>query len=144
LSADPDAFPPVRHSSPMRKNDTSEIPGRPAQFLSAVLGGMRQFRGTRALSQEFPEGIIPAMDARWYHLATLDSAIVSMPDGTSAAFYKRDPELFRDLFRRTIEIHERLYREWPVMARRYRESLGDITSPEAWEPTFEASMKDVR
>jgi galactofuranosylgalactofuranosylrhamnosyl-N-acetylglucosaminyl-diphospho-decaprenol beta-1,5/1,6-galactofuranosyltransferase len=31
-----------------------------------------------------------------------------MPDGTSAAFYRREPEQFRDLLRRTIEIHERL------------------------------------
>ena len=141
LSGDPDAFPPVRHSKPRRKSDTSEIPGKPAQLVSAVLGGIRQFRGTRPLSREFPEGNIPAMDARWYHLATLDSAIVSMPDGTSAAFYKRQPEQFKDLFRRTLEIHERLYREWPTMAGRYRDALAEITSPEAWEPTFAASMK---
>ncbi len=64
------------------------------------------------------------MDARWYRLATLDSAIVSMPDGTSAAFYQRDPDQFRDLLRRTIEIHERLYREWPALSQRYRDALG--------------------
>lgn len=139
VSADPDAFPPVRHSKPRRKGDTSEIPSKPSQLISAVLGGIRQFRGTRELSREFPEGNIPAMDARWYHLATLDSAIVSMPDGTSAAFYRRQPEQFKDLFRRTIEIHERLYREWPTMAARYREGLGEITSPERWEATFVAS-----
>jgi galactofuranosylgalactofuranosylrhamnosyl-N-acetylglucosaminyl-diphospho-decaprenol beta-1,5/1,6-galactofuranosyltransferase len=84
------------------------------------------------------------MDARWYHLATLDSAIVSMPDGTSAAFYKRDPEEFRDLLRRTVELHERLYREWPTLSQRYREALGEVTSPEVWESTFEASLEDRR
>jgi len=144
LSADPDAFPPVRHSKPRRKADTSEIPSKPAQLVSAVLGGIRQFRGTRPLSREFPEGNIPAMDARWYHLATLDSAIVSMPDGTSNAFYRREPEQFRDLLRRTVEIHQRFYREWPELSRRYRDALPEITSPEAWEPTFEASMEGRR
>jgi galactofuranosylgalactofuranosylrhamnosyl-N-acetylglucosaminyl-diphospho-decaprenol beta-1,5/1,6-galactofuranosyltransferase len=143
LSADPDAFPPVRHSKPRRKTDTSEIPSKPAQLVSAVLGGLRQFRGARPLSREFPEGNIPAMDARWYHLATLDSAIVSMPDGTSAAFYRREPEQFRDLLRRTLEIHERLYREWPTLSRRYREALGDVTSPERWDATFTGS-EEVR
>jgi galactofuranosylgalactofuranosylrhamnosyl-N-acetylglucosaminyl-diphospho-decaprenol beta-1,5/1,6-galactofuranosyltransferase len=142
VSADPDAFPPVRHSKPRRKNDTSEIPSRPAQLMSAVLGGIRQFRGTRPLSREYPEGNLPAMDARWYHLATLDSAIVSMPDGTSAAFYRREPEKFRELLRRTLEIHERLYREWPVLSRRYRDALAEVAAPETWESTFEASVKD--
>ena len=142
VSADPDAFPPVRHSKPRRRSDTSEIPGKPAQLVSAVLGGIRQFRQPRPLSREFPENNIPAMDARWYHLATLDSAIVSMPDGTSAAFYRRDPGQFRDLLRRTMEIHERLYREWPTLSQRYRESLGDVTSPERWESTFTRPTED--
>jgi galactofuranosylgalactofuranosylrhamnosyl-N-acetylglucosaminyl-diphospho-decaprenol beta-1,5/1,6-galactofuranosyltransferase len=138
LSADPDAFPPVRHSKPRRRSDTSEIPSRVSQLASAVLGGIRQFRGPRPLSREFPEGSLPAMDARWYHLATLDSAIVSMPDGTSAAFYRREPDQFRDLLRRTLEIHERLYREWPTLARRYRDALPDVTAPKTWESTFAA------
>ncbi len=142
LNADPEAFPPVRHSKPRKRGDTSEIPSRVSQLASAVIGGIRQFRPARPLAQQHPEGNLPAMDARWYHLATLDSAVVSMPDGTSAAFYKRDPEKFKDLLTRTIQIHERLYREWPELSARYREALPQITSPEAWEPTFEASMKD--
>ena len=76
------------------------------------------------------------MDAKWYRLARYDSAIVSMNDGTSAALYQRDPERFRDLLRKTIEIHERLRREWPRLAEEYRAALGEITSPEAWEETF--------
>ncbi len=82
------------------------------------------------------------MDAKWYRLASYDSAVVSMPDGASAALYQRDPEHFRELLGRTVEIHRRLYREWPQLAARYRESLGEITSPEAWEQTFAASMKE--
>ncbi|MGO4255837.1 glycosyltransferase [Marmoricola sp. RAF53] len=144
LSGDPDAFPPVRHSKPRRNADTSEIPSKPSQLVTAVLGGIRQFRGARGLSREFPEANLPAMDARWYHLANLDSAIVSMPDGTAAAFYKREPQQFRDLLRRTVETHERLYREWPELSQRYRDALGEITSPEVWEATFAASLGEKR
>ena len=61
-----------------------------------------------------------------------------MNDGASAAFYQRDPEHFRDLMRRTLEIHERFYREWPRLAQDYRDKLPDVTSPEAWEKTFAA------
>jgi galactofuranosylgalactofuranosylrhamnosyl-N-acetylglucosaminyl-diphospho-decaprenol beta-1,5/1,6-galactofuranosyltransferase len=120
----------------------SEIPGRASQLLSAVKGSIRQFASTRELSREFPESAVPAMDARWFRLATLDSAVVSMPDGTSAALYQRDPDLFRDLLRRTIEIHERLYREWPRLAQLYRDQLGEITSPQRWEKTFAASTRE--
>jgi galactofuranosylgalactofuranosylrhamnosyl-N-acetylglucosaminyl-diphospho-decaprenol beta-1,5/1,6-galactofuranosyltransferase len=59
-----------------------------------------------------------------------------MPDGTSAAWYQRDREEFKDLLRRTLEIHQRLYREWPELSRRYREALPDLVSPEQWSKTF--------
>ncbi len=84
------------------------------------------------------------MDAKWYRLASYDSAVVSMPDGTSAALYQRDPDHFRDLLRREVEIHRRLHREWPELAARYREALGSITSPEEWEKTFAASVEESR
>jgi galactofuranosylgalactofuranosylrhamnosyl-N-acetylglucosaminyl-diphospho-decaprenol beta-1,5/1,6-galactofuranosyltransferase len=59
-----------------------------------------------------------------------------MPDGTSAALYQRDPERFRDQLARTVEVHQRLLREWPALATRYREALPRIASPQAWEQTF--------
>jgi len=62
--------------------------------------------------------------------------VVSMNDGTSAALYRRDPDQFRDLMRKTIEIHERFRREWPRLAQEYRAALADITSPAAWEQTL--------
>jgi galactofuranosylgalactofuranosylrhamnosyl-N-acetylglucosaminyl-diphospho-decaprenol beta-1,5/1,6-galactofuranosyltransferase len=72
-------------------------------------------------------------------IAQFDSVVVSMPDGTSAAWYQRDQDEFGDLMRRTVEIHQRLYREWPRLARHYRAALPDIVSPEQWAKTFEAS-----
>ena len=144
LKADPDAFPPARREKPRRKDMDSEIPGRASQYLSAVKGSVRQFRSARRLSREFPESVLPAMDASWFRLATLDSAIVSMPDGTSAAFYQRDPELFRDLLKRTVDVHERLYKQWSGLAEQYRGQLGEITSPARWEKTFSASTQEPR
>jgi galactofuranosylgalactofuranosylrhamnosyl-N-acetylglucosaminyl-diphospho-decaprenol beta-1,5/1,6-galactofuranosyltransferase len=141
LKGDPDAFPPPRRAKPRKKGDTSELPGRASQLVSAVTGSLRQLRAVRPLSRDFPEASVPAMDARWYRLATMDSAVVSMPDGTSAAFYQRDPERFRDLMRRTIAIHEHLYREWPQLAQTYRDRLSAVTSPEAWEATFAGSNR---
>jgi galactofuranosylgalactofuranosylrhamnosyl-N-acetylglucosaminyl-diphospho-decaprenol beta-1,5/1,6-galactofuranosyltransferase len=76
------------------------------------------------------------MDAKWYRLASFDSAVVSMNDGSSAALYRRDPQHYRELLRKTMAIHAALHREWPRLAEEYRAALADITSPEAWEKTF--------
>jgi galactofuranosylgalactofuranosylrhamnosyl-N-acetylglucosaminyl-diphospho-decaprenol beta-1,5/1,6-galactofuranosyltransferase len=59
-----------------------------------------------------------------------------MNDGTSAALYQRDPQKFRELVKRTAELHRRLVREWPRLAEEYRAALPEVTSPETWEETF--------
>ncbi|MDO7867490.1 glycosyltransferase [Nocardioides jiangxiensis] len=136
LQGDPDAFPSPRREKPRKRDMDSDVPGRAAQTKMKLIGAARQFKGVRALSREFPEVALPAMDAKWYRLASLDAAVVSMPDGTSAAFYQRDPEQFRAALKKTVEIHKRLLREWPALAEQYRAGLQDVTSQEAWARTF--------
>lgn len=137
LEADADAFPPVRRRKPPKRGrSATEVPTRRQQLVTAGLAPLRQLRTPRPLSREHPEAEVRAMDAKWYRLASLDSAIVSMNDGTSAALYQRDSATFRSLMRRTLEVHERLWREWPDLAARYRAALGEVASPEAWERTF--------
>lgn len=137
LHTDPDDFPPVRREKPPRKGkDLSEVPSRRSQLLAAGLAPIRQLKKPRELSRRHPEAEIRAMDAKWYRLASFDSAVVSMNDGTSAALYVRDQERFKDLMKRTLEIHARLRKEWPALAAQYRAALHDVTSPETWEKTF--------
>jgi galactofuranosylgalactofuranosylrhamnosyl-N-acetylglucosaminyl-diphospho-decaprenol beta-1,5/1,6-galactofuranosyltransferase len=137
LTTDRDDLPPVRRKKPPKRGrDSSEIPGRLSQLVTAGLAPIRQLRPVRDLAQEFPEAELTAMDAQWYRLASYDAAVVSMNDGTSAALYQRDPERFRDLLRRTLDIHARIRREWPRLAAEYRAALADITSPEAWDETL--------
>lgn len=137
LHADHDDFPPVRREKPPRKGkDLTEVPSRRAQLITAGLAPLRQLKKPRGLAAEFPEAEIRAMDAKWYRMATFDSAIVSMNDGTSAALYVRDQAKFKDLMKRTLELHNRYRKEWPELAAQYRAALGDITSPEAWDKTF--------
>ena len=40
------------------------------------------------------KGFGGGFDARWYRLASYDSAVVSMNDGSSVALYRRDPEKY--------------------------------------------------
>ncbi|MDN5893999.1 MAG: glycosyltransferase [Nocardioides sp.] len=143
LAGDPEAFPPVRRTKPPRKGrDGAALPGRFGMLLTAGLAPIRQLRPTRALAKQFPEAEVKAMDAQWFRLAKYDSAVVSMPDGTSAALYRRDPERFRDLLKRTVEIHQRLHREWPRLSEEYRAKLVEIVSPQAWEKTFGLTSED--
>ncbi len=141
---DPEAFPPVHREKPPKKGQDPTLPkGRVGQLVSAATSAVRQALPKRGLSESFPEARLAALDAKWWIVSQFDSVVVSMPDGTSAAWYHRQPEEFRDLLRRTIEIHQRLYREWPELAQRYREALPEITSPERWRKTFEASVADT-
>ncbi|MGH3411979.1 MAG: glycosyltransferase [Marmoricola sp.] len=135
---DPDAFPGARIKKPRKRDRLGEIAGRRGQLVAAVTGSLRQLRSPRPLSREYPERYVAAKDARWYRLAKMDSAVVSMPDGTSAAMYQREPEEFRDLLARSIAVHQRMLREWPALAATYRASLQQITSPEVWEKTLTA------
>ncbi|MDR7251479.1 galactofuranosylgalactofuranosylrhamnosyl-N-acetylglucosaminyl-diphospho-decaprenol beta-1,5/1,6-galactofuranosyltransferase [Nocardioides sp. BE266] len=143
LHADRDDLPPVRRKKPPKKGKADiEIPGRLSTLIAAGLAPIRQLRPVREMADEFPETELTAMDAKWWNLVKYDSAVVSMNDGTSVALYKRDPAHYRDLMKRTIEIHRRFHREWPQLAQQYRDALGEITSPEAWEKTFAPWMQD--
>ncbi|MGZ4475552.1 MAG: glycosyltransferase [Nocardioides sp.] len=135
LVAEPDDLPPVRVEKPTKK-DLTDVPSRKAQIISAGLAPLRQLRKPRALSQTNPEVVVPALDAKWYRLASYDSAVVSMNDGTAAALYRRDPQLYKAMLKRTAELHTRFLKEWPELSKRYRDALGQITSPAAWEETF--------
>jgi galactofuranosylgalactofuranosylrhamnosyl-N-acetylglucosaminyl-diphospho-decaprenol beta-1,5/1,6-galactofuranosyltransferase len=138
LQKDPDAFPPIRREKPPKrgKDDSIDVPSRLSQLVTAGIAPLRHLTKPRRMSREFPEVEITAMDARWYRLARYDSAIVSMNDGTSAALYQRDPQRYRELLKKTLEIHARLRREWPRLAAEYRARLPEVTSPEAWDETF--------
>jgi galactofuranosylgalactofuranosylrhamnosyl-N-acetylglucosaminyl-diphospho-decaprenol beta-1,5/1,6-galactofuranosyltransferase len=91
----------------------------------------------RPLSRQHPEAIVPHVDQRWWRLAQLDSALVSAADGSSTAWYQRDPAEFRRQLVRSAQLHARLYREWPELSARYKEALPQLASPETWKATFE-------
>jgi galactofuranosylgalactofuranosylrhamnosyl-N-acetylglucosaminyl-diphospho-decaprenol beta-1,5/1,6-galactofuranosyltransferase len=143
-SADPDAFPPVRREKPPKRGqDPTQPKGKVGQVIAGATSAVRQALPVRKLAERFPEARLAAMDAKWWMVAQFDSVVVSMPDGTSAAWYQRDKDEFGDLLRRTVEIHQRLYREWPTLARHYRQALPDIVSPEQWAKTFASSHPDI-
>lgn len=141
--ANPAELPEVRrHKLPRKGKEPSPVISGKAATLQALLQPLRQLRKPREMAQSHPEAEIMAQDSRWHKIARYDSAIVSLPDGTSAAFYRRDREKFADLLQRTLAIHRRLASEWDRLAADYRAALPEITSPQAWEQTFAPWMDD--
>jgi galactofuranosylgalactofuranosylrhamnosyl-N-acetylglucosaminyl-diphospho-decaprenol beta-1,5/1,6-galactofuranosyltransferase len=140
---DPDAFPSVRRKKPPKRGQDPTAPkGRLGVVTTALKSAVRQALPPRELSTTHPEARLPAMDAKWWMIAQFDSVVVSTSDGTMASWYHRHTSEFQSLLRRTSAAHERLLREWPKLARRYRAALPELTSPDVWEKTFTSSTED--
>ncbi|UAL28631.1 glycosyltransferase [Nocardioides rotundus] len=136
--SDLSAFPEPRRKKPPKRGKAMASPTTTVgKMLVGAVGLVRQVTKPRDLSRDYPEALVPHVDQRWWRLAQMDSAIVSTADGTSASFYRRDPEEFRAQMTRSAKLHAQLWRDWPELARRYRDALPELTSPEAWKRTFE-------
>jgi galactofuranosylgalactofuranosylrhamnosyl-N-acetylglucosaminyl-diphospho-decaprenol beta-1,5/1,6-galactofuranosyltransferase len=139
-SADLESYPPPRRKAPDSLK-TNTTPTNRVNLMGKVAAGtLHQFRKPRKFQR--PQMALPYQDAAWWVLSKLDSAVVSAPDGTTAAWYRRDRKLFRSLGWRSLVLHARLVMRWPRLAAQYRAAAAEFTSPEKWRETFEASLED--
>ncbi|WP_287931529.1 glycosyltransferase [Arthrobacter sp.] len=137
-------FPAVKRVRPPRMGKKPSAPRNIISALGAAASaGARQLRSIRPGALEHPEAVVAAMDARWWRLSQLDSAIVSNSDGSGAAWYKRQPAQFREMLSRSIKLHQRLLSQWESLSDQYSRALPEFTSPEAWERTFQAASGDA-
>lgn len=133
-------LPPVRREKPRRKSGPPEIPPTILLLPWTLKTVVKQIAvPVRELALEYPEATVPHQDGKWYHLAALDSAIVSNADGTGVSVYRRDPRTVRENLAESARLHTELGRRWNELAQTYREALPQITSVEAWERTFQAN-----
>ncbi len=133
------------YSFPLARRKPAEYDPPTSKFGLAtrlIAGLSHQFRPVRQGAGNRPQVVLPHIDAPWYVLSKLDSAVVSMPDGTSASWYQRDPKLLRQLGWRSAMLHWRLRRRWPKLAAQYRAAAPGFTSPEQWRETFARSAGD--
>jgi galactofuranosylgalactofuranosylrhamnosyl-N-acetylglucosaminyl-diphospho-decaprenol beta-1,5/1,6-galactofuranosyltransferase len=136
-SKEVDAFPAPRRRRPPRHDRAPQAPRGIRQVLvRGAVGIVRQALPVTPEAEERPEASVPAMDAKWWRLSQLDSAVVSTADGTSASWYRRDRETFRELTARSVDLHRRLLAAWPELSRQYAEAFEEVVSTEAWAATF--------
>ena len=140
--ADLDSFPPPRRRAPEAVKSSTTPTNRFNLLTKAASGTIHQLRPPRTGARVRPQMALPQQDTGWWVLVKLDSALVSTPDGSTAAWYQRDPRLFRSLGRRSIVLHARLRRRWARLAAEYQAAAPEFTSPQKWRETFAASLGD--
>ncbi|MFH5824214.1 glycosyltransferase [Georgenia sp. AZ-5] len=137
LEKDPAAFPLPRRQKLPRKGEDLQLPaGRVHFYLMAARGALKQMLPPRALSKRYPEAEISNLDAKWWMLLQFDSAIVNNAEGSGAVWYHRDPQKFRELFARSLAVHQRMLRNWDGLTVQYRRSLARTAGFEMWASTF--------
>ncbi|MGH4015537.1 MAG: glycosyltransferase [Pseudonocardiaceae bacterium] len=128
---------PMPLFDPVRIERLLDPPVHPVAIAKRALSTVsRHLRAPDPAAQLRPQITVPARNARWFLLGTLDSAAVSKPDGNGVAFRKRDPQQFRVLLARTVVLYRRLVAEWAPTARRYRAAVPELTSADAWRAAF--------
>lgn len=140
IAADPSSFPAIKRSKPPRKG-RGPTPARsiPGALAKVAMGVLHQVRPVPSEAKEHPEAHVAAMDARWWRLSQLDSALVTSSDGAGVSWHKRDVDKARELALRSASLHRRLLAQWDELADRYQAALPDFTSPSAWAETFHAA-----
>jgi galactofuranosylgalactofuranosylrhamnosyl-N-acetylglucosaminyl-diphospho-decaprenol beta-1,5/1,6-galactofuranosyltransferase len=137
---DLERFPRARRAKPPKRGKDPEPPKNSAALLvKAALGALRQLRPVDEAAHLHPEAVVANQNAEWWLLSNMDGALVSTADGTSTAWYQRDPRQFMTLMRHSAAIHARLLREWPQLSKQYRAAAAEFTSVQRWRETFAAS-----
>jgi len=95
-------------------------------------GVLRNLKTPDPANAVVPQRNVPWKKAQWFVLAGLDSATVSTPDGRGVTFRRRDPELFKQMVKQSLELHRRVGKQWPDLQARFREAQPWLTSHEAW------------
>jgi galactofuranosylgalactofuranosylrhamnosyl-N-acetylglucosaminyl-diphospho-decaprenol beta-1,5/1,6-galactofuranosyltransferase len=118
-------YPPIV----VRRSD--ELPPMPESVVAEVNMVLAAFVRNlkRTPDPQLPVVHVSAMDANWWTLSSLDSAAVTVADGTGVNVLHRDRRKFLALLRKMISLRLRVAREWPKLSQRYRESSAEFTSP---------------
>ncbi|MDQ5841396.1 MAG: glycosyltransferase, partial [Chloroflexota bacterium] len=137
---DPDDFPPVRPRRERGRSRRLSTPrGRPAILTAVAFGLLHQLLPVRAGAKEHPERVVTAADGGWWQLGRQDSVLVSTTDGTGQSWHQRDRRAAGRALRDAVEVHQRLLREWPALAQRYRSQMAEMVSQDSWRKTLQAA-----
>jgi galactofuranosylgalactofuranosylrhamnosyl-N-acetylglucosaminyl-diphospho-decaprenol beta-1,5/1,6-galactofuranosyltransferase len=143
VATEPEDFAEVRRPRPRKRDVEVTRPGsRVGTLVVAAKGLARQVLPVPTAAREHPEREVAAADAGWWTLSRLDSALVSTTDGTGLSWHRRDRRLSLSAAADAVRVHQRLLREWPSLARRYRAALPELVGQDAWRKTLDLPLPD--
>lgn len=130
----PSEYPEV---SGERRSDPHAPRGHVDFWVKAALATIRQLSPSSKNAAQRPQERVLAIESQWWHLGSLDSALVSSSDGTGASFYVRDRKTFLSQLKRSIRLHLKLQRNWGAISKAYRRDSRLLMSESAWKVTLE-------
>ena len=135
--ADLESFPRPRRRTPEAVKASTTPTNRSNLLTKAAVGRRPPVPAVRSRAPcSRPQIALPGQDAAWWVLMKLDSALVSTADNTTAAWYQRDPRLFRSLGLRSLARTVGCAASgtsWPPSTRPRRPGFN---GPEQWRQTF--------
>lgn len=135
---DPDEFPAPKMDKPPRRGHGISQPSKFSLVPWAAKTVIRQLASPVSGSNaERPQATVAHQDNRWWRMAQYDSAVVSNAEGTGASWYRRDPKQLRKMLAESARLHAELLKDWPLLSRKYKAAMNDLTSIESWRKTFE-------
>ncbi|WP_106815999.1 glycosyltransferase [Microbacterium timonense] len=120
-----------------RRNEFDSPTGLRLRLFTARTLMSHWFHKPEGVNVQQPEVEFGKNDAHWWRVPMYDSALVNSADGSGKNVYTRDRRLFRSMLLESVRLHRRLQREWPRLAAEYRSARQELTSPTAWQRTFE-------
>jgi galactofuranosylgalactofuranosylrhamnosyl-N-acetylglucosaminyl-diphospho-decaprenol beta-1,5/1,6-galactofuranosyltransferase len=97
-----------------------------------------QLRPVDPQTHDRPQLGLTRGDARWFVLSGMDGVTVSTADGRGVTYRKRDPQAFRSMLTRSVQLHRELAKEFPAMRKRYRAAAEELTGRAGWKRVFDA------
>ncbi|WP_375000317.1 glycosyltransferase [Aeromicrobium sp. CTD01-1L150] len=137
IITDPDDLPATWEGKQLFPDDADAEPRGARLALFTLRAAARHWRHRVPQGNiDRPQVELAKADASWWRVPSYDSALISSADGRGKSVYQRDRTTFRRLWRESRKLHRELEKNWDRLAREYRAALPDVTSQEAWRPTF--------
>lgn len=119
---------PLRRKKPMRP------PVRPLAIgYRLARGVLHNLTRANPAHHRHPQRNVPAQDARWFLLCTLDGATVTSADGRGVVYRKRDRAEMFALLTGSLRRQYQLARRFDELRRTYRRALPTLSSKQQWE-----------
>lgn len=119
---------------PQHKTKAMKPPVNPVSISYRLARGiMHNATAADPESHRRPEFNVPAQDARWFRLCTVDGVTVTTADGCGVVYRQRDRRKMFRLLLSSLRRQRQLLSRFDEMRKVYRDALPVLSSKQKWE-----------